>query len=659
MQDPGVIHKEVQVHQMVTRRAGLGPLGAVGLVEPQVDLVLEQMGREASSSSQANPHRVQLTVAVEEGFSRTMASARTELRVPVSSPTTEISGHLVKGLEALGPMDLKGDPMVEIAETVVSTVEGQAEGQGLVASMETSEVEPFLELERQEDVLPTLVLAQLGGLTQAQEPPEDQDHHQLDGQHRHQLEDQHRLQQEDQHRLQREDRHRLQREDQEAPLQQEGHSRDQPTGQAQEITGDLDLDQPGDRLLRRPENRLQDQRGDQRWDQPENHLEETGLETLEELDPMDDQDQVAKEDWETRADLILETEDHKQDLDLEQLEQEVPNSDQMEAMVLVLVEGRAPMVLEEVPVDAHLMVALSTLEGLKGPMEEGQALQHLALEAQVADQVDLEEGKMVEDLVEIAHQESRNYEEEDSSLALQKLVEGQEQELMALLMEVGLEEDLEPTVEDLLGVWLVEEDLEVLEMEDGLEALETEDGLEGSVMEEDREALELEEGQEVLEMLEGLEALEVMDDLEALEMEEDQEALEAEDNLVALETEGSLEALETEDNLEALELEEGLEAPETEERLEALETEDDLEALEMEDDLEALVLEDDLEVLELEDGQVVLVMVEGQEALALEDEVEALEYQVALVAGTAWAVVLGSVILTLGEAKKCRALAAE
>ena len=356
------------------------------------------------------------------------------------------------------------------------------------------------------------------------------------------------------------------------------------------------------------------------------------METLEELDPMDDQDLVAKEDLETKVDLVSETEDHKQDLDLEQLEQEVPNSDQMEAMVLVLVEGRAPMVLEEVPVDAHLMVALSTLEGLKGPMEEGQALQHLALEAQVADQVDLEEGKMVEDLVEIAHQESRNYEEEDSSLALEKLVEGQGQELMALLMEVGLEEDLEPTVEDLLGVWLVEEDLEILEMEDGLEALETEDGLEGSVMEEDREALELEEGQEVLEMLEGLEALEVMDDLEALEMEEDQEALEAEDDLVALETEGSLEALETEDNLEALE---------------------------MEDDLEALVLEDDLEVLELEDGQVVLVMVEGQEALALEDEVEALEYQVALVAGTAWAVVLGSVILTLGEAKKCRALAAE
>merc|ERR1719266_62168 len=206
------------------------------------------MGREASSSSQANPHGVQLTAAVEEGFSRTMASARTELRVPVSSPTTEISGHLVKGLEALGPMDLEGDPMVEIAETVVSTVEGQAEGQGLVASMETSEVEPFLELERQEDVLPTLVLAQLGGLTQAQEPPEDQDHHQLDGQHRHQLEDQHRLQQEDQHRLQPEDRH-----------------------------------------LRRPENRSQDQRGDQRWDQPENHLEETGLETLEELDQRWDQ----------------------------------------------------------------------------------------------------------------------------------------------------------------------------------------------------------------------------------------------------------------------------------------------------------------------------------------------------------------------------------
>ena len=100
-----------------------------------------------------------------------------------------------------------------------------------------------------------------------------------------------------------------------------------------------------------------------------------------------------------------------------------------------------------------------------------------------------------------------------------------------------------------------------------------------------------------------------------------------------------------------------------EDNLEALETEDDLEGPEMEDDLEALEMEDELEALEMEEGQVVLEMGEGQGALALEDEAEvraeALEYRVALVAGMAWAVVLGSVILTPGEAKKCRALAAE
>jgi len=153
---------------------------------------------------------------------------------------------------------------------------------------------------------------------------------------------------------------------------------------------------------------------------------------------------------------------------------------------------------------------------------------------------------MLEDLMETAHQESKNFEEEDSSLALEELVEGQGQELMALLMEVGLEEDLEPTVEDLLELWLVE-------------------------------------------MLEGLEALETEEDLEVLETEED------------------------------------------------------------------------LEGLELEDGQVVLAIVEGQEALGLGDEALALvEYRVALVAGTGWArVVLGSLILTLGEAKKCPALAPE
>merc|ERR1719234_897482 len=100
---------------------------------------------------------------------------------------------------------------------------------------------------------------------------------------------------------------------------------------------------------------------------------------------MDDQELVAKEDLETKVDLVLAMEDHKQDLDLEQLEQEVLKTVQMEAMVLVPVEGQAPMVLEEVLVDVHLMVALSTLEGPKGPTEEGQALQHLALEAQVED----------------------------------------------------------------------------------------------------------------------------------------------------------------------------------------------------------------------------------------------------------------------------------
>merc|ERR550539_994401 len=245
------------------------------------------------------------------------------------------------------------------------------------------------------------------------------------------------------------------------------------------------------------------------------------------------------------------------------------------------------MVLEEVLVDDHLMQALSTLEGLKGLTEEGQAL-----EAEAADQMG--EGKMVEALA----QDSKIHEEDDNSLALEELVEGQEEELKVLLME----EDLEPTVGDLLGVWVVEGDLETLEME---------------------------EGQEASEMEEDLEALETEDDLEALEMEEDQEVLEAEDNG---------EALETEDGLVALEMEE------------------DQEALEMEDDQEALEMEDELEVLEMEEGRVVLAMEEDQEALALEDEAEvkaeALEYRVASVAGMAWAVVLGSVILTPGEAKK-------
>jgi len=77
-------------------------------------------------------------------------------------------------------------------------------------------------------------------------------------------------------------------------------------------------------------------------------------------------------------------------------------------------------------------------------------------------------------MVEVLAQDSKIHEEEDSSLALEELVEGQGEELKALLMEVGLEEDLEPTVEGLLEVWVVEGDLEALEMADGLE---------GSVME--------------------------------------------------------------------------------------------------------------------------------------------------------------------------------
>lgn len=66
---------------------------------------------------------------------------------------------------------------------------------------------------------------------------------------------------------------------------------------------------------------------------------------------MDDQDLVAKEDLEIKEDLVSETGDHKdkeQGLDLEQLE----------AMVLVPVEGQAQMVLEEVLVDGQLMEAL-------------------------------------------------------------------------------------------------------------------------------------------------------------------------------------------------------------------------------------------------------------------------------------------------------------
>merc|ERR550539_1320700 len=149
------------------------------------------------------------------------------------------------------------------------------------------------------------------------------------------------------------------------------------------------------------------------------------------------------------------------------------------------------MVLEEVLVDDHLMQALSTLEGLKGLTEEGQAL-----EAEAADRVG--EGKMVEALA----QDSKIHEEDDNSLALEELVEGQEEELKVLLME----EDLEPTVDDLLGVWVVEGDLETLEMEEGQEASEiAEDNGEALEMEDALEALETEDSQEASEMEEDLE----------------------------------------------------------------------------------------------------------------------------------------------------------
>jgi len=69
-------------------------------------------------------------------------------------------------------------------------------------------------------------------------------------------------------------------------------------------------------------------------------------------------------------------------------------------------------------------------------------------------------------MVEVLVQDSKMHEEEDSSLALEELVEGQGEEL-----KVGLEEDLEPTVEGLLEVWVVKGDLEALETADGLEGL--------------------------------------------------------------------------------------------------------------------------------------------------------------------------------------------
>merc|ERR1719219_303182 len=137
--------------------------------------------------------------------------------------------------------------MVEMVGIVVSTVEGQAEGQALVASMEMSE----MELERG-DGLPTLVSGQLGGLildqTGHREPPEDQPHHQLEDQAPLQLEDQAHLQLEDQAHLQQEG-HSL--------AQRKGHLQDQPIGQAQEMEGGLVQVLQEDQHP--PENHSQDQ----------------------------------------------------------------------------------------------------------------------------------------------------------------------------------------------------------------------------------------------------------------------------------------------------------------------------------------------------------------------------------------------------------------
>ena len=561
------------MHQMVTWRAGLGPLGA-DLEEPQVDLVLEQMGE--ARASQANPH-VQLTVDGEEGFSGTMVSAQMELKDPVSLAMVEISGHLVRGLEHLDLVDLGGDQMVEMVGIVVSTVEGQAEGQALVASMEMSE----MELERG-DGLPTLVSGQLGGLildqTGHREPPEDQPHHQQEDQEAPlQLKDQAHLQLEDQAHLQQEG-HSLAR--------RKGHLQDQPIGQAQEMEGGLVQVLQEDQLLHPPENHSRDQQGDQHWDpsgsqtlmetgedQNLTHLEEMALEAQAELDLLDDQDLVAQED--------LETVDHDQDKEKHQ--------------VLEKVEGLAPMVLVEgLVVSVQPMVALWTLVEHKGQMEGD---------------LDLAEGKILEFLVEGDLQDPKSYEEEDSSLVLVELVEDLEEEL---------EEDLEslPIVEDLLEVWAVEEDLEVLVMVEGLETLETEDDL------------------EVLEMVDGLEVLEIMDDLEALELEEDLEALDLEEGLEALDLEEGLEALDLEEGQMVLEMEEDQEASE---------------ALEVQGHSQGALVPA-IEVLEARDVARVNKVLEAE--VRVED-------RVALVAAMGWAVVLGSVILTAGEAKKCRALAAE
>ena len=544
MQDLRVIHEEVQVHPMVSWAAGPGPLGASSVLEPRVDLVLEEMVEE-EEGNKASPHV--RTVDVEEGFSRTTASALTASKAPVNSATMEIIGHPSRGLEALDPMDLAGDPIVE---TVVSIMEGQVEGQALATSMETSEMVLFLVLDW-EDVLPTLVLGQQGG--------PDLIGHQVQVQAPRQQEDQHRPQPDGQEAL-------LQLEDQ-APRQQEDHFQaqhllqGQPDGQAQDQQGDQHLHPQGDHL--------QDQPDVLRLDQPEDQtLVETGedqnlvaSEEMVELDLTDCQD-LALELAIDQVDRVDKADkaDRAEELDLDK--------EDREATISTLEEDQGPM--EEVLVEDQLTADLWTLEGHKAPMEED-----LALMAVLVD-LDLVEGRTVEALVEEAHKDFKSCEEDVNKVDLEERVEGP---------------PLEHLVEDLL------------------------------------EASEVVDDQEALGIVVDLEASETEDVLEALEMEAGQETLETEGVLEVLETEDALEVLESGDSQMTLVMEEGLEA------LEALEARR-------------------WEAIEVLAARVAVRV--NKVWVVLGDEVD---YQVALVAGTAWAVVLGSVILTPGEAKKCRALA--
>ena len=547
MQDLRVIHEEVQVHPMVSWAAGPGPLGASSVLEPRVDLVLEEMVEEGNKGNKASPHV--RTADVEEGFWRTTASALTASKAPVNLATMGIIGHPSRGLEALDPMDLAGDPIVE---TVVSTMEGQVEGQALATSMETSEMGLFLVLDW-EDALPTLVLGQQGG--------PDLIGHQVQVQAPRQQEDQHRPQPDGQEAL-------LQLEDQ-APRQQEDHFQaqhllqGQPDGHSQ--------DQQGDQHLHPQGNHSQDQPDDLRLDQPEDQTPvETGedqnlvaLEEMEELDLTDCQDLALE--------LAIDQVDKADKVDkVDKAEELVLDKEDPEATVSTLEEDQGPM--EEVPVEDQVTADLWTLEGHKGPMEEDQALMAVLVD------LDLVEGRTVEALVEEAHKDFKSCEEDVNKVDLEERVEG-------LL--------LEHLVEDLL------------------------------------EASEVVDDQEALGIVVDLEASETEDVLEASEMVAGQETLETEGVLEVLETEDALEISETEDSQMTLVMEEGLEA------LEALEARR-------------------WEAIEVLAARVAVRV--NKVWVVLGDEVD---YQVALVAGTAWAVVLGSVILTLGEAKKCRALAAE